>query len=360
MIRQTIRSRMPSRRNLGGLILTLLVIWGAWAGTTWLYKKVVSGPYPKIEWVNSRPAAIWNFVSFWDNASNNVGNAVSRAPASSNFTPEAQQAQATTRPVVQVEGTATAPLATGAAELQAASQEATPAPAATATAQMTTTVVVTENIWVQANMPAGSGVFSQPGSAQVTTIPADVPLTLAGTNAARTWGAVANGRTGSWDWFDLSEATTIQGDLSQLPIIDFGFTSNMGAAPPPASITATGPMTVTVLSEQLNIRCGSGRDYDSIGIANKDTVFTVLAKNGAGTWWQVAYQQNFGWISGGTNYTRLSGDPKGLPISTETNCPVIADMPASPPITTTSALTNTTVFTDTASKGGGKAGSGLD
>lgn len=53
-----------------------------------------------------------------------------------------------------------------------------------------------------------------------------------------------------------------------------------------------------VINSQINVRGGPGTNYNVIGAANAGERFPVTGKNNDGTWWQINYNGQQGWVFG--------------------------------------------------------------
>jgi len=97
--------------------------------------------------------------------------------------------------------------------------------------------------------------------------------------------------------------------------------------------------TVTVSGARLNIRSGPGTRYGIIGKASRNEEVTVLARNEAADWVQIALpdsEDGFGWVA--ATYLRLSSAIADLPVSTAVST-------ASPVAVATTTATSTTSST---------------
>jgi uncharacterized protein YgiM (DUF1202 family) len=89
--------------------------------------------------------------------------------------------------------------------------------------------------------------------------------------------------------------------------------------------TPTIPQTAEVLiNSQINVRGGPGTNYNIIGAANPGERFPVTGKNNDGTWWQINYNGQQGWVFGelvtATNVQAVAVAPN-IPAPPPTNTP---------------------------------------
>lgn len=87
--------------------------------------------------------------------------------------------------------------------------------------------------------------------------------------------------------------------------------------PSAARVTGDGPSArVTLQDSRLNLRAGPGAGYAIIAKAQPDAVYTVLARNAAGDWYQLALPDlsgGFAWAV--ATYLELDGAAADLPVS---------------------------------------------
>lgn len=117
------------------------------------------------------------------------------------------------------------------------------------------------------------------------------------------------------------------------------------AASDAASNVAGGSVTGTVTAGGLNIRSGPGMRYEIVDKASRNQTLSVLARDAAANWVQIALPDNadgFGWVA--ASYVRLSGAIAALPVSDK----VSAAPTSTTPTTTTTAGTTTAATTTTA------------
>lgn len=74
------------------------------------------------------------------------------------------------------------------------------------------------------------------------------------------------------------------------------------AAPTEAPTVAPTPTVAqnaeAVASSQINVRGGPGTNYNIVGAANAGDRFPITGKNNDGTWWQINYNGQPGWVFG--------------------------------------------------------------
>jgi TolB protein len=84
---------------------------------------------------------------------------------------------------------------------------------------------------------------------------------------------------------------------------------------PGAAAWAADPPRLTVIAPALNVRGGPGTDYPVLDTLAAGAEVAVTGQHPASGWWQVSLSDGrSGWVSGGQEYVRLSGDPTGLPV----------------------------------------------
>jgi uncharacterized protein YraI len=130
-----------------------------------------------------------------------------------------------------------------------------------------------------------------------------------------------------------------------LPTTTNSPTATVAAADSPLVEETGVKAIVTVNGARLNIRSGPGTRYGIIGKAGRNEEVTVLARNEAADWLQIALpnrEDGFGWVA--ASYLRLNSTIADLPLSTE-----ISAVPAViAPTTTTSDATSATPAATTA------------
>ncbi|MEA3335197.1 MAG: SH3 domain-containing protein [Chloroflexota bacterium] len=97
-------------------------------------------------------------------------------------------------------------------------------------------------------------------------------------------------------------------------------------AEPPAAAQPTdtpAPETAQVIIDNptLNVRQGPGTNYRIIGRANNGERYDIKGKNSSGSWWQINFNGQDGWVSG--SYVRTEGDTGGVQVA--------SNIPAPPP-----------------------------
>lgn len=84
---------------------------------------------------------------------------------------------------------------------------------------------------------------------------------------------------------------------------------------PLATALASAPQQEGVIatpSEALRLRAGPGTEYATLTIVPAGTPLPVLARNEAGNWIKVRYQQRVGWVAAW--FATISGDLLGVPV----------------------------------------------
>lgn len=114
------------------------------------------------------------------------------------------------------------------------------------------------------------------------------------------------------------------------------------------SNVAGGAVTGTVTAAGLNIRSGPGMRYGIVDKASRNETLTVLARDAAANWVQIALPDNadgLGWVA--ASYVRLRGDIVDLPVSDDVStAPTVTTAPATTAASTATGTT-TTAATDT-------------
>lgn len=123
---------------------------------------------------------------------------------------------------------------------------------------------------------------------------------------------------------DALAATQAAAANAAAPAPDQGQNSADAAPLPPDTPTPEPPPAVAeaVVNSAINVRGGPGTNYNIIGGANAGERFRVTGRNQDGTWWQVDYNGQAGWL-----FAELI-----TPVNTETVA-VAQNIPAPPPPT---------------------------
>ena len=95
-------------------------------------------------------------------------------------------------------------------------------------------------------------------------------------------------------------------------------------APTPTPEPTAAPAEV-VINSQMNVRGGPGTNYNVVGAANQGQRYPVTGKNNDGTWWQIDFNGQPGWV-----FAELVST-----VNTE-SVAVAVNIPAPPPPTATS------------------------
>lgn len=120
-----------------------------------------------------------------------------------------------------------------------------------------------------------------PAEAVTSTVDAQAPVT---TTAATTG-------TGA-----VTETGTVTGTVTDPDQVVINTPAPALTPTPAASPAAAGPQVTT--NDVVNIRQGPGTNYGLIGGAQAGETFPVTGKNAEGTWWQIDYNGQTGWIFG--------------------------------------------------------------
>lgn len=99
--------------------------------------------------------------------------------------------------------------------------------------------------------------------------------------------------------------------------------------PPPPTNTPP-PAADLVANDQINIRQGPGTNYNIIGAANKGERFKITGKNQDGSWWQIDYKGQAGWVFG-----QLVAPQNTGAVQVAQNIPTPPPAPPPPPPTNT-------------------------
>lgn len=97
----------------------------------------------------------------------------------------------------------------------------------------------------------------------------------------------------------------------------------------------------TVRARALNVRGGPGVSYETLGQLRRGEQVRLLGANPDLTWFVIQFRSQMGWISGGTAFITITGDPRTLPIVQPPPTPTL-------PPTLTPSLTPTWTLTPTA------------
>jgi uncharacterized protein YraI len=101
--------------------------------------------------------------------------------------------------------------------------------------------------------------------------------------------------------------------------------------PTVAPTATTAQAAEVVVNSQMNVRGGPGTNYNIVGQANPGQRFPVTGKNNDGTWWQINYNGQPGWVFGelvtATN-TQAVAVAQNIPAPPPTNTP--APVPPTP------------------------------
>jgi SH3-like domain-containing protein len=93
------------------------------------------------------------------------------------------------------------------------------------------------------------------------------------------------------------------------------------------------PPTVTMLADEVNVRRGPGRDFETLGRLDEGATAPVVAKSSDDAWWQIEFEaegneSGLGWIA--AEFANFSGNAKAIPVATSpptitpTPTPIIA------------------------------------
>lgn len=84
------------------------------------------------------------------------------------------------------------------------------------------------------------------------------------------------------------------------------------ATPTAAQPTATPLPPIATTKIITNVRAGPGAGFPLIGKLKKGEVKPIIGKSEDSMWWQVAYQDKFGWIA--ADFTDVQGGTNGVPV----------------------------------------------
>lgn len=170
----------------------------------------------------------------------------------------------------------------------------------------------------------------------IVTVTAPLPATVAETaQPTKTASAVVTETATSSTTAEVATAAVVTATNSTSPTVT---ESDAEANVADASVTGT------VTAAGLNIRSGPGMRYGIVDKASRNETLTILARDEAANWVQIALPENedgFGWVA--ASYVRLSGDIAALPVSDEVSAaPTAATTTAASSATTASPATGTT------------------
>ncbi len=218
-----------------------------------------------------------------------------------------------------------------------------PASAPAAALAITTTQVTPSLVVIVGT--AGATLLDMPGGASLQTLATSNLLQATGRSEDSTWlyASSADDTTG---WvatsqviaFGLEKLATLPLPTAATPatttvvsattasiaetVTESATESAIESAAAPVAVESDAAMlgTVTVSGSRLNIRSGPGTRYGIVGKASAGDEVTVLARNAASDWVQIALQDTdggFGWVV--ADYLRLSSPIADLPVSDETS-----------------------------------------
>ena len=98
------------------------------------------------------------------------------------------------------------------------------------------------------------------------------------------------------------------------------------AESPTETPTSTPQIAQLVLNDLVNIRSGPGTTYGLVGSGQQGNIFRITGKNSDGSWWQIDYNGQAGWVFG-----QLVAVTGGEAVAVAQNIP---PAPVAPPINT--------------------------
>ncbi|MCB0255478.1 MAG: SH3 domain-containing protein [Anaerolineae bacterium] len=105
--------------------------------------------------------------------------------------------------------------------------------------------------------------------------------------------------------------------------------------PPTDAPTPTPEVARLVIDNPtLNVRGGPGTNYAIVGRANNGERYDVTGKNAQGSWYQIDFNGQTGWVSG--DYVVLEGDPGSVQVAA--NIPAAPVQPTRPPAPTSAPV----------------------
>lgn len=102
------------------------------------------------------------------------------------------------------------------------------------------------------------------------------------------------------------------------------------AEEPTPEPTPTPQAAQLVLNDVVNIRSGPGTNYGLLGSGQQGAVFSITGKNPDGTWWQIDYNGQAGWVFG-----QLAAVTGGEGVAVAQNIPAAPTAAPPPPPTNT-------------------------
>lgn len=219
--------------------------------------------------------------------------------------------------------------------------------------------------WVMVNQIVAFGTEKLP----VVVVTAPLPAAAEGNEAANapattTVTATTAGNTPT----EVTATTVVTAPTGAPATVAASDTAPVTTTSPPAADATGVTATVIVNGARLNIRSGPGTRYGIVGKASRNETVTVLARNEAADWVQIALPDTadgFGWVA--ATYLRLSGAITELPVSDAVSAAPVPTTTA----TTATALTATTTqitaatptsqpITNAATTGSARPASGLN
>jgi hypothetical protein len=199
--------------------------------------------------------------------------------------------------------------------------------------------------------PPSSAPTATPPAANTRASTATQPATATIAPTATQTPDVAATRTGEAAEFATAVAATLTAqptltpsptetpDIAQMLATAVAETLTAQPSPTPTA-TPTPPQPATaVIDSQVNVRQGPGTDYAIIGTATQGQRFPITGKNQDGSWWQIDYNGQIGWI---TSQLVTAQDVGAVPVAqniptplathTPTLAPTATSMPTSCPI----------------------------
>lgn len=115
------------------------------------------------------------------------------------------------------------------------------------------------------------------------------------------------------------------------------------ASPTPEATPTPETARLVINNPTLNVRGGPGTNYGIVGQARNGERYDVTGRNAAGTWYQINFNGQTGWVAG--QYVIVEGDPNSIQVAanippapvvpTRPPAPTAAPQPTAPPAPTT-------------------------
>ena len=130
------------------------------------------------------------------------------------------------------------------------------------------------------------------------------------------------------------------------PTVTPTFTPSPSHTPSRTPTATPEGVVATVLAQRLNVRTGPGIVYDIIGELTRGEQQRLIGANADFSWYAIEFRAQTAWISGGSRFVSVFGDPRTLPIIQAPPTPTLPPSPT-PTLTRTPSLTPTASLTPT-------------